>query len=105
MEAPFRGFQLGKYAGGVVGAEFLVADAAGPGAHGVGCCFEGDGFEACRIVGAYGGSDDVEEGAAWGADAEGALCADKGGAEVEGVAFFTGSLRSVSVGFLYHGHE
>lgn len=69
-------------AGGVVGAEFLVADAAGPGADGVGGCFEGDGFEAGGVVGSYGGGDDEEEGGTRGADAQGPLGTDQSGAKV-----------------------
>lgn len=76
LEAALGGLELGHDAGGVVGAEFAVADAAGPGAHGGGGGFEGDGAEAGGEVGAYGGGDEVEEGGAGGADAEGALGAD-----------------------------
>lgn len=76
LEAALGGFELGHDAGGVVGAEFAVADAAGPGAHGRGGGFEGDGAEAGGEVGAYGRGDEVEEGGAGGADAEGALGAD-----------------------------
>lgn len=86
MEAPLRCFQLGDYAWGVVRAELHVADAAGPGAHGVVGCFQGDRFEAGGVVGADGGGDEVEEGGAGGAHAEGALGAYHCGAEVEGVA-------------------
>ena len=76
MQSLFRGFELRNYARSVVGAEFAVAGAAGPGADGVGGCFEGDGFETGGVVRADGGGDHEEEGGAGGADAEGALRAD-----------------------------
>lgn len=76
MIASFRGFELGHDAWGVIGAEFAVADAAGPGAHGGGGGSEGDGFETCGVVGSDGGGDEIEEGGAGGADANGALSAD-----------------------------
>lgn len=82
MVAPRRGRELVHDAGGVVGAELLVADAAGPGADGVRGRFEGDGFEAGGVVGADGGGDDEEEGRARGADAQGPLGAYQGGAKV-----------------------
>ncbi|KAL8689751.1 MAG: hypothetical protein Q9218_004650 [Villophora microphyllina] len=57
MVTPFRGFQLGDDAGGVIGAEFAVADAAGPGAHGGAGGGEGDGAETGGVVGSYRGGD------------------------------------------------
>ena len=76
MIAAFRCFELRDDAGGVVGAEFAVADAAGPGAHGRGGRGERDGFEAGGVVWAHGGGDEVEEGGAGRTDAESALGAD-----------------------------
>lgn len=95
MESLFRGFELWNDAGGVVGAELLVADAAGPGAHGVGGRFEADGAETGWVVRTHGGGDEVEEGGARGANAERALGADEGGAEVEGVAAGTACWSAV----------
>ena len=63
-------------AGGLIGAEFLVAEATGQGPHSGGGCLEIDGFEAGGVVGADGGGDEEEEGGATRADAEGALGAD-----------------------------
>ena len=54
MEAAFRSLHLWDYAGGVVCAELGVADTAGPGAYGIGRCFETDGFEAGWIIGSDG---------------------------------------------------
>lgn len=76
MVPSLRRFQLGHDAGGVVGAELAVADAARPSAHGGGGGGEGDGAEARWVVGAYGAGDEVKEGGAGGADAEGAVGAD-----------------------------
>lgn len=81
-----RGFELRDNAGGVVRAELAVANTAGPCAHGVGGGGEGNGFETRRVVRSDGGGDQVQEGGAGGSDAEGALGANQGGAEVEGVA-------------------
>lgn len=89
METPTSSLHLRHNTGRVIGAYFLVADAAGPGAHGVICGFEGDGFETGGVVGAYWGGDYEEECGAWGADTEGALGADYGWAQVEGVAWFS----------------
>ena len=86
MEAALGGFHLREDARCVIGADFVVAGAARPSTDGVGGRFQGDGFKARGVVGAYGGGDDVEEGGARGANAEGALSADHGRAEVEGVA-------------------
>lgn len=86
MESLFRGFELWDDAGGVIGAELLVADAAGPGAHGIGGRFEAHRAETGWVVRPNGGGDKVEEGRTGGANAECALGADEGGAEVEGVA-------------------
>ena len=80
METARCGGHLWDDAGRVVGAEFLVADAAGPRAHGVVGRFEGDGFEAGGVVRADGGGDDEEEGGSWGTDAEGTLGPDDCGA-------------------------
>ena len=99
MIAPFRGFELRDDAGGVVGAEFSVADAAGPGADCGGGGGEGDGAEAGGVVRTYGGGDEVEEGGAGGADAEGALGAYQSGAEVEGVA--SCSNLKLSMGYMW----
>lgn len=86
MEPPLRGFQLGHDAGRVIGAEFLVTHAAGPGSYSVVGGFEAHGSEAGWVVWADGGGDEEEEGGGGGADAEGCLGADHRGPEVEGVA-------------------
>ena len=54
LESSLCRFQLRENARRIVGAEFPVADAAGPGAHGSGGSFEGDGAEAGGEVRAYG---------------------------------------------------
>lgn len=98
LEAAAGGLQLGQDAGGVVGAELLVADAAGPGADGVVGGLEGDGLEAGGVVGADGRGDDEEEGRAGGADAEGLLGADQGRAQVERVAALDGDEALLELG-------
>ena len=84
MEASACGFDLRHDARHVVGADLLVARPAWPSSHGGGTCFEGDGFEACWVVGADGAADYVEECRPWWPDAQRALGADKSGADVEG---------------------
>jgi hypothetical protein len=96
-EALFRGFELWEDAGRVVCAELLVAYAAGPGADGIVGGFEADGFEARWVVRADWGGDHVEESGAGGANAQCALGADHGGAEVEGVALFGGDEAGVEL--------
>ncbi len=54
LESSLCRFQLRENARRVVGTEFPVADAAGPGAHRGGGGFEGDGAEAGGEVRAYG---------------------------------------------------
>lgn len=85
-EAAAHGVALRHDAGRVVGAQLLVADAAWPGAHGVVGGLERDGLEACGVVGPDGAGDDVQQGAARRADAEGLLRADHGGPQVERIA-------------------
>lgn len=100
LEAAGGGLLLGHDAGGVVGAELLVADAAGPGADGVVGGLEGDGLEARGVVGADGGGDDVEEGGTRRADAEGGLGPDHGGTQVQGEAALVGDLLGLELGEL-----
>lgn len=103
MVAPLRRFELRDDAGGVVGAEFAVADAAGPGAHGGGCGGEGDGAETGGVVGSDGGGNEVEEGGARGADAEGVLGSYEGGTQVEGVA--AGAILLLVIVLVFSGVE
>ena len=84
MKAAACRFHLRHDARHIVGADLLIASATRPSAHGAGCGFERDGFEACGIVRADGATDYVEERGAWRANAEGALGADEGWADVEG---------------------
>lgn len=89
-EALRGGLHLRDDAGRVVGAEFFVAHAAGPGAHGAAGGLQADGFEAGGVVGPHGAGDEVEEGGTGGPDAKGALGRYEGGAEVEGEALRVG---------------
>ena len=77
-------FYLRHDARHVVGSDLLIAGAARPGAHGAGCGFERDGFETCGVVRANGAANYVEERGAWRANAQSALSADEGWADVEG---------------------
>lgn len=86
MEAPLRGFHLRYDTGCIVCADFLVADAARPGAHGGTGRFERDGFKAGGEVRTDGRSDNVKEGGARWTNAEGALGTNHCRAKVEGVA-------------------
>lgn len=100
LEAAAGGLELGQDAGGVVGAELLVADAAGPGAHGVVGGLERDGLEARGVVGADGTGDDVQQGAAGRANSQSLLRANHGRAEVERVAALVGNELLLELGEL-----
>lgn len=70
----------------IVGTQLGVSDTAGPRAYGVGGRFERDGLETSWVIRTDGRSNAVEErGARW-THAEGTLCSDEGGTEVERVA-------------------
>lgn len=97
-EAAAHGVALGHDAGRVVGAQLLVADAAGPGAHGVVGGLERDGLEPRGVVRADGAGDDVQQGAAGRADAEGLLRADHGRAQVQRVAALGGDEALIELG-------
>ena len=101
MEASLRSIQLWYDAGRVISTEFLVADAARPGPHGIVGGFEGDGPEAGRVVGADWGGNEEEEGRARGAHTQGTLGSDHCGAEVEGVASFAGTEIFRSTRFIW----
>lgn len=83
--------ELRNDARGVVGAELLVANTAGPGTDGVVGGFELDGLEACGVVRADRGGDEEEESGTGGTDAESVLCSDHCWAEVKRIATGTGN--------------
>ena len=85
MKAAFGRLQLRYNAGRIVGSKLLVANTAGPGAHGVVGRFKGDSFESDRVVWTNGRGDYVEQSGARGSNAKGPLGSDHSGAEVEGV--------------------
>ena len=97
LETAAHGLDLGHDAGRVVGAELLVTDTAGPGAHGVVGRLERDGLEARGVVRADGGGDDVEQSRTGGTDAEGLLRADHGRAKVQRVAALLGDEATVEL--------
>ena len=107
METPFRGLQLRDYTGCVIRSEFHVSYAAWPGAHGVVCCFEGDGAETDWVVGSYRGGDHVEECGAGRTNAEGTLRSYHRRTEVEGIPLFPRDetfLHGAKFGYeVYHG--
>ena len=97
LETAAHGLDLGNDARSIVGAELLVADAAGPGAHGVVGRLKRHSLEAGRVVRADGGGDDVEQGGAGGTDAERLLGADHGRTEVQGVTALLGDEAAVEL--------
>lgn len=89
MVTAARGLHLRDDAGRIVGAELGISDTARPSAHGVDGGFKGNGFEARGVIRSDGGSDNIEECAAWWTYPQRALRADHVRADIQGVAPLT----------------
>lgn len=100
LEAAARGLHLRHDARGVVGAELLVAHAAGPRPHGVVGGLERHGLEARRVVRPHGRRDHVQQRRPGLAHAEGLLRADERRPQVERVAPLLGDEALLELGEL-----